>query len=102
MKRTLPVVDRADLIKLPAVNDALRPLVADYLKAASKRLFCQNLVICRVLISALNGAHDLVTVADKNAEVAGARLRLQAGHCIGGGGRWNRIKQYAGDGYAVN
>ncbi len=109
MKRILPktVSDMtgAESIRLPVVNDALRPLVADYLKAASDMFILPkfgNLQSADIGIK--TGPYDLVTVADKDAEswLAPRLQDLQAGHCIGeeAVAETPELRQFAGDGYA--
>ena len=109
MKRILPKtasdMTRAESKKLPAVNDALRPLVADYLKAASNAFILPkfgNLQSADIDIK--TGPRDLVTVADKDAEswLAPRLQELQYGHCIGeeAVAETPELRQYAGDGYA--
>ena len=92
-------------IGLPAVDHALRPLVADYLQAAAETFILPkfgNLQSADIGIK--TGPHDLVTVADKNAEswLAPRLQGLQAGHCIGeeAVAETPVLRQYAGDGYA--
>ena len=92
-------------IGLPAVDDALRPLVADYLQAAAETLILPKFGNLQSAdIGVKTGPHDLVTVADKNAEFwLVPRLQdLQAGHCIGeeAVAETPVLRQYAGDGYA--
>ena len=73
-------------IGLPAVDDALRPLVADYLQAAAETFILPKFGNLQSAdIGVKTGPHDLVTVADKNAEswLAPRLQDLQAGHCIG-------------------
>ena len=98
-------VARGEPIGLPAVNDALRPLVADYLQAASETFILPKFGNLQSAdIGVKTGPHDLVTVADKNAEswLAPRLQDLQAGHCIGeeAVAETPALRQYAGDGYA--
>ena len=95
----------AESTRLPAVNDAIRPLVADYLKAASDAFIVPkfgNLQSTDIRVK--SGPYDLVTVADKDAECwLAPRLQdLQAGHCIGEEtvAETPKLRQYADDGYA--
>ena len=92
-------------IRLPAVNDALRPLVADYLKAASDEFIVPKFGNLQSAdIGVKTGPYDLVTVADKDAEswLAPRLLNLQAGHCIGAEAvaETPELRQHAGDGFA--
>ena len=92
-------------IGLPAVDDALRPFVADYLKAAAEMFILPKFGnLHSADIGVKTGPHDLVTVADKNAEswLAPRLQDLQAGHCIGeeAVAETPVLRQYAGDGYA--
>ena len=92
-------------IRLPAVNDALRPLVADYLKAASDEFIAPKFGNLQSAdIGVKTGPYDLVTVADKDAEswLAPRLLNLQAGHCIGeeAVAETPELRQHAGDGFA--
>jgi fructose-1,6-bisphosphatase/inositol monophosphatase family enzyme len=91
--------------RLPEVNDALRPIVADYLKVASEAFILPkfgNLQSADIGIK--TGPHDLVTVADKAAEswLAPRLQDLQTGHCIGeeAVAETPELRQHAGDGYA--
>ena len=92
-------------IGLPAVDHALRPLVADYLQAAAETFILPKFGNLQSAdIGFKTGPHDLVTVADKNAEswLAPRLQGLQAGHCIGeeAVAETPVLRQYAGDGYA--
>ena len=92
-------------IGLPAVDDALRPLVADYLQAAAETFILPKFGNLQSAdIGVKTGPHDLVTVADKNAEswLAPRLQDLQAGHCIGeeAVAETPVLRQYAGVGYA--
>ena len=94
-----------ELIGLPAVDDALRPLVADYLQAAAEMFILPKFGnLHSADIGVKTGPHDLVTVADKNAEswLAPRLQDLQAGHCIGeeAVAETPVLRQYAGDRYA--
>ena len=91
--------------RLPAVNDALRPLVADYLKAASTQFILPKFGNLQSAdIDFKTGPYDLVTVADKDAEswLAPRLQDLQCGHCIGeeAVAETPELRQYAADGYA--
>ena len=95
----------ARLTRLPAINHALRPLVADYLRAASDEFILPkfgNLQSDDIAIKA--GPHDLVTVADKEAEfwLAPKLQDLQGGYCIGeeAVAETPELRKCAGDGYA--
>ena len=84
--KTASDITEATSVKLPPINDALRPLVADYLKAASDNFITPkfgNLQSADIGIK--TGPYDLVTVADKEAEswLAPRLQDLQPGHCIG-------------------
>tara|TARA_B100000989_G_scaffold295780_1_gene277516 strand:+ start:788 stop:1642 length:855 start_codon:yes stop_codon:yes gene_type:complete len=90
---------------LPAVNDGLRPLVADYLKTASSTFILPKFGNLQSAdIDVKTGPHDLVTVADKHVELwLAPRLQeLQGGHCIGeeAVAKTPELRQYAADGYA--
>ena len=90
---------------LPAVKDALRPVVADYLKAASEMFVLPKFGNLQVTeIDTKTGPQDLVTVADKAAEnwLTPRLLELQPGHCIGeeAVAETPALRQHAGDGYA--
>ena len=98
-------VAEGESIGLPAVDDALRPLVADYLQAAAETFILPKFGNLQSAdIGVKTGPHDLVTVADKNAEswLAPRLQDLQAGHCIGeeAVAETPVLRQYAGDGYA--
>ena len=91
-------------VRLPTINDALRPLVADYLKAASDEFITPKFGnLQSVDIGTKTGPYDLVTVADKDTEswLAPRLLDLQAGHCIGeeAVAETPELRQHAGDGY---
>jgi len=90
-------------MQLPAVNDALRPVVADYLKAASEMFVLPKFGNLQATeIDTKTGPQDLVTVADKAAEnwLAPRLLELQPGHCIGeeAVAETPALRQHAGDG----
>ena len=98
-------VARGEPIRLPAVDDALRTFVADYLQAAAETFILPKFGNLQSAdIGVKTGPHDLVTVADKNAEswLAPRLQDLQAGHCIGEEAVAENpvLRQYAGDGYA--
>ena len=103
--KTVSDMTEAVSTTLPAVNDAIRPVVANYLKAASDAFILPKFGNLQSAdIRAKSGPHDLVTVADKDAECwLAPRLQdLQAGHCIGeeAVAETPKLRQYAGDGYA--
>ena len=109
MKRALPKtvsdITGSELTELPSVNDELRPLVADYLKAASNAFILPKFGNLQSAdIDVKTGPRDLVTVADKDAEswLAPRLQDLQCGHCIGEEAVAEKpeLRQYAGDGYA--
>ena len=105
LSKTVSDMTEAKSTRLPAVNDAIRPLVADYLKGASDAFILPKFGHLQSAdIQVKSGPHDLVTVADKEAEFwLVPRLRdLQAGHCIGEEtvAETPKLRQYAGDGYA--
>ena len=103
--KTVSDTARSSSIRLPSVNDELRPLVADYLKAASDLFITPkfgNLQSSDIGIK--SGPYDLVTVADKETEAwLAPRLQdLQPGHCIGeeAVAETPELREHAGDGYA--
>ena len=105
LSKTMSDMNGAASIELPAVNDGLRQIVADYLKAASDAFITPkfgNLQSADVGVK--TGPYDLVTVADKEAESwLTPRLRdLQAGYCIGeeAVAETPELLQHAGEGYA--
>ena len=103
--KTVSDVTGAGSIKLPAVNDALRPIVAEYIKAASDAFILPKFGNLQSAdIDFKTGPYDLVTVADRDAEAwLAPRLQdLQAGHCIGEEAVAEKpeLRQNAGDGYA--
>lgn len=105
LSKTMGDIAGVASIRLPAVNDALRPLVADYLKAASDEFIAPKFGNLQSAdIGFKTGPHDLVTVADKDAEswLAPRLLNLQAGHCIGeeAVAETPELRQHAGDGFA--
>ena len=98
-------VTGADSIKRPAVNDALRPIVAEHIKAASNAFILPKFGNLKSAdIGVKTGPYDLVTVADRDAEawLTPKLLDLQAGHCIGeeAVAETPELRQHAGDGYA--
>ncbi len=98
-------VTGASAKKLPSVNDALRPIVADYIKAASNAFILPKFGNLQSAdIGVKTGPNDLVTVADRDVEAwLAPRLQdLQAGHCIGeeAVAETPELRQHAGDGYA--
>ena len=91
-------------VRLPPVNDALRPLVADYLKVASDNFITPkfgNLQSADIGIK--TGPYDLVTVADKEAEswLAPRLQDLQPWTQYGeeAVAETPEIQEHAGDGY---
>ena len=109
MKRNLPKIvsdlTGAESIALPAVNDALRPLVANFLKAASDEFILPKFgKLQSADIDIKTGPLDLVTVADKNVELwLSPRLQdLLPGHCIGEEAVAEKpeLRRYVDDGYA--
>ena len=98
-------VSESEPIVLSAVNDALRPLVADYLQAAAEEFIIPKFgKLQSADIGVKNGPHDLVTVADRNVEswLAPRLQELHTGHCIGEEAVADKpeLRQYAGEGYA--
>ena len=109
MKRNLPKIvsdlTGAESIALPAVNDALRPLVANFLKAASDEFILPKFgKLQSADIDIKTGPLDLVTVADKDVELwLSPRLQdLLPGHCIGEEAVAEKpeLRRYVDDGYA--
>ena len=103
--KTVSDITESPSIRLPSVNDELRPLVADYLKDASDLFITPkfgNLQSADIGIK--SGPYDLVTVADKETEAwLAPRLQdLQSGHCIGeeAVAETPELREHAGDGYA--
>jgi len=92
-------------MQLPAVNHALRPAVADYLKTVSNRIILPKFGnLQHTEIKNKTGPYDLVTVADKDSEawLTPRLLELQSGHCIGeeAVAETPQLRGAAGDGYA--
>ena len=105
LSKTMGDIAGVASIRLPAVNDALRPLVADYLKAASDEFIAPKFGNLQSAdIGVKTGPYDLVTVADKDVEswLAPRLLNLHAGHCIGeeAVAETPELRQHAGDGFA--